>query len=88
MLRKSFADTANTLGKCYTCQASCSPCNLMTRYEKRRTLLRAGHPGMMFYLLFSGSVFVNIEEKATKTGKVYTRTECVLPRGSMFGVRS
>jgi len=56
------------------------------RYEKRRILLRVGHPGMLFYLIYSGSAFVNIEEVANKTGKIYTKTQCVLPRGSMFGV--
>ena len=56
------------------------------RYEKRRVLIRAGHWGDMCYLLYSGSVFVNIEEKASKTGKIYTKTKCVLQPGSVFGV--
>jgi len=56
------------------------------RYEKRRVLLRAGHPGNSCYFIYSGSVFVNIEEKASKTGKMYTKTLCVLPCGSMCGV--
>jgi len=58
------------------------------RYEKRRVLLRTGHPGQSFYFIYSGSAFVNIEEKASRTGKMYTKTQCVLPRGSICGVRN
>ena len=49
-------------------------------------LLREGHPGHSFYFIYSGSAFVNIEEKASKTGKMYTKTQCVLPQGSICGV--
>ena len=59
---------------------------LRVRYEKRRVLIRAGQWGNSCYFLYSGSVFVNIEEKASKTGKMYTKTKCVLSPGSVFGV--
>ena len=42
--------------------------------------------GVNFYFIFSGSVFVNIEEYHKKTGKNVWRTTTVLGRGECFGV--
>ena len=42
---------------------------------------------MFAYLLMSGSVFVNIEEKNKEEAeKTFVRTAAVLQRGSLFGV--
>ena len=57
-------------------------------YEKQRILIRSGHTSVFAYLLMSGSVFVNIEEKNKTNGKKYIRTAAVLGRGSLFGVSS
>ncbi len=56
------------------------------RYEKQRVILRADHPPLNCYLLFSGSVFVNIREWDETKGLSYFRTHSVLQRGSIFGV--
>ena len=50
-------------------------------------LIRTGHLSQYTYLLFSGSVFVNIEEKDPTNGKKYYRTAAVLGKGTVFGVR-
>ena len=56
------------------------------RYEKQRVLIRTGHLSQFTYLLFSGSVFVNIEENDSENGKKYYRTAAVLGKGTVFGV--
>ena len=48
--------------------------------------MKRGHPGEFFYIIFSGSVFVNIQDR-DKEGRTFTRTECVMGEGSLFGVR-
>ena len=59
---------------------------LLCRYEKQRILIRSGHRPIFAYLLMSGSVFVNIEEKNKTNGKKFIRTAAVLEKGSLFGV--
>lgn len=49
-------------------------------------MLRKGHIGVSFYFIFSGSVFVNVEELLTKTGHVMWHTAITLYRGDSFGV--
>ncbi|CAD5112445.1 DgyrCDS1667 [Dimorphilus gyrociliatus] len=49
-----------------------------------RTILRRGHVGQNFYFIFSGSVFVNVEETNSK-GQTFYKTEVVLKRGESFG---
>ena len=49
-------------------------------------LIRTGHLSQFTYLLFSGSVFVNIEENDLENGKKYYRTAAVLGKGTVFGV--
>ena len=61
---------------------------LLHSYEKQRILIRSGHTSVFAYLLMSGSVFVNIEEKNKTNGKKYIRMAAVLGRGSLFGVSS
>ncbi|XP_077978892.1 uncharacterized protein LOC144434315 [Glandiceps talaboti] len=53
--------------------------------EPRRVILRKGHIGQNFYFIYSGSVFVNTEERHPVTGKIFTKTEAVLARGDSFG---
>ena len=48
--------------------------------------MRRGHPGEFFYIIFSGSAFVNIQDR-DKAGRTFTRTECVMEQGALFGVR-
>ena len=54
------------------------------RLEEQRVVLKRGHVGQSFYLIYSGSVFVNAEEKSTD-GQVFVRTVAVLSRGDSFG---
>ena len=49
-------------------------------------VLRKGHIGVSFYFIFSGSVFVNVEELLVKTGHVMWHTTVTLQRGDSFGV--
>lgn len=58
----------------------------LSRYEKRRVLIRSGHLPLYCYFLFSGSVFVNIQEEDKSSGKKYYRTAAVLKQGTVFGV--
>ena len=48
--------------------------------------MKRGHPGEFFYIIFSGSAFVNIQDR-DKEGRTFTRTECVMGEGSLCGVR-
>ena len=50
-----------------------------------RVILRKGHIGQNFYFIFSGSVFVDIEEK-NNAGEMFNKTEAVLSKGDSFGV--
>ena len=54
--------------------------------ERPRVVLRKGHIGVSFYFIFSGSVFVNVEEFLERTGHVMWRTAVILERGDSFGV--
>ena len=56
------------------------------RVEHPRVVLRKGHIGVSFYFIFSGSVFVNVEELLVKTGHVMWHTAVTLQRGDSFGV--
>ncbi|CAH1226499.1 CNBD2 [Branchiostoma lanceolatum] len=53
--------------------------------EAERVVLRKGHHGSGFYFVYSGSVFVNAEDKNQATGEAFMRTEAVLGRGDSFG---
>lgn len=53
--------------------------------EPGRVILRRGHVGINFYFIYSGSVFVNVEEVNTR-GDRFEKTETVLVRGDSFGV--
>lgn len=53
--------------------------------EPGRVILRRGHVGINFYFIYSGSVFVNVEEVNTR-GDHFEKTETVLVRGDSFGV--
>ena len=50
-----------------------------------RVILRKGHIGHNFYFIYSGSVFVNIEE-TDNAGEMFSKTEAVLSKGDSFGV--
>ena len=50
-------------------------------------VLRKGHRGLSFNLIFSGSAFLNVEESLIKTGHVMWHTAVTLQRGDGFGVR-
>ena len=49
-------------------------------------ILRKGHVGQNFYFLYSGSVFVNVDD-VTASGQVFSKTQVVLYKGDSFGVR-
>ena len=57
-------------------------------YERRRIIVRQGHPGYCFYFIVSGSVSVTITRKDYKTGVYVTNTVDVLEKNEAFGVRS
>jgi len=56
------------------------------RYESRRVITRANHPGDAFYLLISGIVLVNIQEVSESDGRPFIRTVNELGTGEAFGV--
>ncbi len=53
--------------------------------EAQRIILRKGHVGQNFYFIYSGSVFVNLQEKL-ENGDIFVKTEAVLSKGDSFGV--
>ena len=53
--------------------------------KKGRVILRQGHVGQHFYMLFSGSVLIQRELGCVKV-KGQGGLECVLEKGSCFGV--
>ncbi|KAK3101866.1 hypothetical protein FSP39_006884 [Pinctada imbricata] len=52
--------------------------------EPGRVILRKGHVGFNFYFIYSGSVFVNIQDINIE-GKKFEKTETILARGDSFG---
>lgn len=62
-------------------------CQTMTYacYERRRLIVRQGHPGFCFYFIVSGSVSVTITRKDHKTGVYVTNTVDVLEKNEAFG---
>ncbi|OWF39986.1 cyclic nucleotide-binding domain-containing protein 2-like isoform X2 [Mizuhopecten yessoensis] len=52
--------------------------------ENGRVILRRGHVGFNFYFMYSGSVFVNLEDRNID-GDKFEKTETVLVRGDAFG---
>ncbi|CAH3156566.1 unnamed protein product [Porites lobata] len=54
-------------------------------YERRRLIVRQGHPGFCFYFIVSGSVSVTITRKDYKTGVYVTNTVDVLEKNEAFG---
>lgn len=50
-----------------------------------RVILRKGHVGQNFYFIYSGSVFVNVEDTNAQ-GEKFVKTEVVLHKGDSFGV--
>ncbi|XP_033762401.1 cyclic nucleotide-binding domain-containing protein 2-like isoform X2 [Pecten maximus] len=52
--------------------------------EHGRVILRRGHVGFNFYFIYSGSVFVNLEDRNIE-GEKFEKTETVLVRGDAFG---
>ena len=76
----------------YDCFKKCRQCLAVISYAlfrvaERRVILRQGHVGQNFYLVYSGSVFVNVDD-VTSSGDRFTKTEAVLSRGDSFGVNS
>ncbi|KAJ7374066.1 hypothetical protein OS493_009397 [Desmophyllum pertusum] len=71
----------------FTYRIQLAMCRAMTylKVEHPRVVLRKGHIGVSFYFIFSGSVFVNVEELLTKTGHVMWHTAITLNRGDSFG---
>lgn len=53
--------------------------------DTQRVILRKGHVGQNFYFLYSGSVFVNVED-INAQGEKFVKTEVVLSKGDSFGV--
>lgn len=56
------------------------------RYEKRRIIIRQGHPGFCFYFIVSGTVSVTVSQRDLKTGIHLTTTVDVLEKNDSFGV--
>ena len=65
------------------------PMNLLNSFHfsvnAKRIILRKGHPGICFYFIYSGSTFVNVEDKNSE-GEVFTKTAAILHSGESFGV--
>ena len=61
-------------------------CLLVDSVDKRTVLVRAGDKGYFCYLVFSGSVFVNIQRADELTGIEQYKTKDILREGSLFGV--
>lgn len=59
------------------------PCNCSV--NAKRIILRKGHPGVCFYFIFSGSTFVNVEDR-NNNDELFTKTAAILHRGESFGV--
>lgn len=57
------------------------PCSI----DSMRIILRKGHIGLNFYFIYSGSVFINVDDVNAK-GESFVKTEVVLSRGDAFGV--
>ncbi|KAK3744008.1 hypothetical protein QZH41_010351, partial [Actinostola sp. cb2023] len=62
-------------------------CRTMTyaRYEKRRIIIRQGHPGFCFYFIMSGTVSVTVTRRDFKTGIYVTNTVDILEKNDAFG---
>lgn len=62
-------------------------CQTMTYacYDRRRLIVRQGHPGYCFYFIVSGSVSVTITRLDYKTGIYVTNTVDVLEKNEAFG---
>ena len=54
--------------------------------DQRRVIARVGDKGHFCYMVFSGSLFVNIQEKDEITGKHCYKTKTILTEGNLFGV--
>ncbi|XP_064648020.1 cyclic nucleotide-binding domain-containing protein 2-like [Lineus longissimus] len=52
--------------------------------DAKRVILRKGHVGVNFYFIYSGSVFVNVEDVNAK-GEKFIKTEVTLTKGDSFG---
>ena len=72
-----FAAVLSRLRQCVSC--------CFFSVEPGRVILRRGHVGINFYFIYSGSVFVNVEDVNTR-GEHFEKTETVLARGDSFGV--
>jgi len=66
----------------YVCRTMTYAC-----YERRRIIVRQGHPGFSFFFIVSGSVSVTITRKDEKTGIDITNTVDVLLKNETFGVK-
>ncbi|XP_074638700.1 uncharacterized protein LOC141897140 isoform X1 [Acropora palmata] len=64
----------------YVCRTMTYAC-----YERRRIIVRQGHPGFSFFFIVSGSVSVTITRKDEKTGIDITNTVDVLLKNETFG---
>lgn len=53
--------------------------------DPQRVILREGHVGHNFYIVYSGSVFVNVND-VNSQGVSFVKTEVVLSKGDSFGV--
>ncbi|VDI21961.1 Hypothetical predicted protein [Mytilus galloprovincialis] len=70
----------------FTEQIQLSMCKSFSyqRVKSGRVILRRGHVGFNYYFIYSGSVFVNIED-VNIDGNKFDRTVSVLVRGDAFG---
>ncbi|XP_076437211.1 cyclic nucleotide-binding domain-containing protein 2-like [Babylonia areolata] len=55
-----------------------------TCIEETRIVLRRGHIGHNFYFIYSGSVFVNVQD-IDSDGEPFIKTEAILAHGDSFG---
>ncbi len=53
-------------------------------FEEGRVIIREGHIGQKFYMVYSGSVFVNVNDKSP-SGTLFVKNEAVLSKGDSFG---
>ena len=79
------AGQCSTVGK-YRQKLSLSHAIAVLSYGGNRVIVRKGHEGERFYLVFSGSVFINDSELDKVSGVAIPVTVNILYRGSVFGV--
>lgn len=57
------------------------------RYDVRRVVMKIGQRPTAFFMIISGTVFVNTQEKSERDGHDFMRTVNEMGPGEILGVR-